>query len=59
MIVAARAMDDPTFITVSGKSKYKSLKDVIDASKKAPLNWGANRRTEAYWTCSICKRGWY
>ena len=36
----ARAMDDPTFITVSGKSKYKTLQDLIDASKKKPLNWG-------------------
>ena len=38
IVGVARAMDDPTFITVSGKSKYKSLKDLIDASKKAPLN---------------------
>ena len=36
----ARAMDDPTFITVSGKSKYKTLQDLINASKKKPLNWG-------------------
>ncbi|HSR56258.1 MAG TPA: tripartite tricarboxylate transporter substrate binding protein [Alphaproteobacteria bacterium] len=36
----ARAMDDPTFITVSAKSKYKTLKDLIDASKEKPLNWG-------------------
>ena len=40
IVGVARAMDDPTFITVSGKSKYKSLDDVISASKKAPLNWG-------------------
>ena len=40
IVGVARAMDDPTFITVSGKSKYKTLDDVINASKKAPLNWG-------------------
>ncbi len=36
----ARAMDDPTFVVVSGKSDMKSLDDLIAASKKAPLNWG-------------------
>ena len=36
----ARAMDDPTFITVATKSKYKTLKDLIAASKKKALNWG-------------------
>lgn len=36
----ARAMDDPTFITVGAKSKYKTLKQLIDASKKKALNWG-------------------
>ena len=40
LVGIARAMDDPTFITVSSKSKYKSLDDIISASKKAPLNWG-------------------
>ena len=30
IIGVARAMDDPTFITVSGKSKYKTLKDFYD-----------------------------
>lgn len=36
----ARAMDDPTFITVSNKSKYKTLQDLVAASKEKPLNWG-------------------
>ena len=36
----ARAMDDPTFIVVSGKSELKTLADLIDASKNGPLNWG-------------------
>jgi len=36
----ARAMDDPTFITVAGKSKYKTIKDIVAASKDKPLNWG-------------------
>ena len=34
IVGVARAMDDPTFITVSGKSKYKSLKDLIMRLKK-------------------------
>lgn len=40
VIGVARAMDDPTFITVSGKGKYKTLADLITASKQKPLNWG-------------------
>ncbi len=36
----ARAMDDPTFITVGGKSKYKSLGNLIKASKIKALIWG-------------------
>jgi putative tricarboxylic transport membrane protein len=36
----ARAMDDPTFITVAAKSKYKTIKDLVAASKEKPLNWG-------------------
>lgn len=40
IIGVARAMDDPTFIVVSGKSDMKTLGDLIAASKKAPLNWG-------------------
>jgi len=36
----ARAMDDPTFIVVSGKGKIKNLSDLIKASKKKALNWG-------------------
>lgn len=40
LIGVARAMDDPTFITVRKDSPFKSLKDLIDASKKKALNWG-------------------
>ena len=40
VVGVARAMDDPTFITVSGKGKYKTLADLVNASKKKPLNWG-------------------
>jgi putative tricarboxylic transport membrane protein len=40
MVGVARAMDDPTFITVQKDSKFKTLADLIAASKEAPLNWG-------------------
>ena len=40
LVGIARAMDDPTFITVSAKSKYKSLADLVKESKDKPLNWG-------------------
>ncbi|MDA7693027.1 tripartite tricarboxylate transporter substrate binding protein [Alphaproteobacteria bacterium] len=40
IVGVARAMDDPTFIAVSGKSNYKTLEDLVSASKKGPLNWG-------------------
>jgi putative tricarboxylic transport membrane protein len=40
VVGVARAMDDPTFITVSGKSEYKTLADLVAASKKKALNWG-------------------
>jgi len=40
IVGVARAMDDPTFIVVSGKGDMKTLDDLIAASKKAPLNWG-------------------
>lgn len=36
----ARAMDDPTLITVAANSKYSSLADLVAASKDKPLNWG-------------------
>ena len=36
----ARAMDDPTFLVVSGKSPYKTFKDLVEASKKKPINLG-------------------
>lgn len=40
VVGVARAMDDPTFIAVSGKGKYKTLADLVNASKDKPLNWG-------------------
>ena len=36
----ARAMDDPTFITVASSSKYMTLGDLVAASKEKALNWG-------------------
>ena len=42
LVGIARAMDDPTFITVNAKSEYKTLADLIAASKKKPLNWGVS-----------------
>ncbi len=40
VVGVARAMDDPTFIAVGAKSPFKSLADLIAASKRKPLNWG-------------------
>jgi putative tricarboxylic transport membrane protein len=40
VVGVARAMVDPTFIAVSAKSRFKTLQELIDASKAAPLNWG-------------------
>ncbi|MDH3642097.1 MAG: tripartite tricarboxylate transporter substrate binding protein, partial [Gammaproteobacteria bacterium] len=40
VVGVARAMDDPTFITVSGNGPYKSMADLVAASKDKALNWG-------------------
>ncbi len=40
IVGVARAMDDPTFITVAADSRFKKLGDLIAASKKKTLNWG-------------------
>ena len=40
MVGVARAMDDPTFITVRNDSPLKTIEDLIEASKEKPLNWG-------------------
>ena len=40
VVGVARAMDDPTFITVAASGPYKSLEDLVAASKVKPLNWG-------------------
>ncbi len=40
VVGVARAMDDPTFITVGKDSPYKTLGDLVAASKDKALNWG-------------------
>lgn len=40
LVGVARAMDDPTFITVRKDSPIKTVDDLIAASKKGALNWG-------------------
>ncbi|MDA0652039.1 MAG: tripartite tricarboxylate transporter substrate binding protein [Proteobacteria bacterium] len=40
VVGVARAMDDPTFITVSGKGNLRTLADLIRVSKTKALNWG-------------------
>lgn len=40
VVGVARAMDDPTFIAVSGTGPYKTLEDLVKASKTKALNWG-------------------
>lgn len=40
VVGVARAMDDPTFIAVSASSPYKTLQDLVKASKGKALNWG-------------------
>lgn len=40
LVGIARAMDDPTFITVHKDSKIKTLEDLVAASKEKALNWG-------------------
>jgi len=40
IIGVARAMDDPTFVTVGADSPYQTLDDLINAGKDGALNWG-------------------
>ena len=40
LIGVARAMDDPTFIVVRKASPFKTIDQLIAASKKKTLNWG-------------------
>ncbi|MCB1744916.1 MAG: tripartite tricarboxylate transporter substrate binding protein [Gammaproteobacteria bacterium] len=40
VVGVARAMDDPTFITVRADSPFKTLEDLVAASRDKPLNWG-------------------
>jgi tripartite-type tricarboxylate transporter receptor subunit TctC len=43
LIGVARAMDDPTFIVVRKDSPYKTIDQLVAASKKKPLNWGVSQ----------------
>ena len=40
VVGVARAMKDPTFVVVSASSPYKTLADLVAASKDKALNWG-------------------
>lgn len=40
IVGVARAMDDPTFITVSADSGIESLADLVAKGKESGLNWG-------------------
>jgi len=40
LVGIARAMDDPTFITVNKDSEFKDIQSLIEASKSKALNWG-------------------
>ena len=40
VVGVARAMDDPTFITVGAESPFKTLGDLVAEAKKRALNWG-------------------
>ena len=40
LVGVARAMDDPTFITVPNDSPYESLGQLLKASRERPLAWG-------------------
>lgn len=40
VVGVARAMDEPTFITVGANSQYETIDDLVEASKQQPLNWG-------------------
>ncbi|NNK96391.1 MAG: tripartite tricarboxylate transporter substrate binding protein [Desulfobacterales bacterium] len=42
LVGVARAMDDPTFITLNAKSNLNSLEDIVAASKEKPLSWGVS-----------------
>lgn len=40
VVGVARAMDDPTFVAVPANGPYKTIEDLVEASKDKPLNWG-------------------
>lgn len=39
LVGVARAMDDPTYMVVANNSPYKTIEDLISASKAKPLNF--------------------
>ena len=43
LIGVARAMDDPTFIVVRKDSPFKTIDQLVAASKKKKLNWGVSQ----------------
>jgi len=43
MIGVARAMDDPMFLVVHAKGKYKTIDEVVEASKKGPIIWAGGQ----------------
>jgi tripartite-type tricarboxylate transporter receptor subunit TctC len=42
VVGVARAMEEPTFITVDGKSPYTTLEELVTAAKTKPLKWGVS-----------------
>ena len=47
LVGVARAMDDPTFITVHKDSPYKDIQALVEASKTKALNWGVGEIGDA------------
>jgi putative tricarboxylic transport membrane protein len=43
MIGVARAMDDPMFFVAHAKGKFKTIDDVVKASKEGPINWAGGQ----------------
>lgn len=43
IVGVARAMDDPTFLVVRKDSPYKTLEELVEASKEKALNWGVGQ----------------
>lgn len=43
IVGVARAMDDPTFLVVRKDSPYKTIEELVEASKEKALNWGVGQ----------------